>query len=137
MEPSLKPQELDEKILCKVTGLKRGESGSETAGLLSNASLNISCYLVPVTLLDAARHVESMAGEGWREAREKQTDCSWAPYCFPYPDSADYAAITHDLGGEEAKETRMKACCQAELTWDIWEEYDPLRPMFLDRKSVV
>jgi hypothetical protein len=134
MEPFLKPEKLAEEVLCEIAGVRRGTSPGEAAGLLSTASLQINCYLVPVALLGAEKHAEAMRGDGGLESRANMTDCAWAPSCFPYPDSdssQNYSRVGQGLDDEEAEKAREKSCFTAKLTWDIWEECDPLKPTFL------
>jgi hypothetical protein len=124
-EPRLSPEELETEYLCDVTGIQRGDSAEERSGLSSTARLQVSCYLVPLSLPDAQKEADGL--------RKALANGEWGTYsrefkCVAYPPGLSQGKTTEAEDADTPRQQQAdydqhpNSSFHATLTWDIVDE---------------
>ncbi|KAI1427701.1 heterokaryon incompatibility protein-domain-containing protein [Xylaria sp. FL1777] len=141
---------LREKALCEILGVDRGDSVAERTGLISQAKLQICCYLVSIWFpsrqnikeLNKWRKETPDTSGIWQhftlDSRSVGTDESGASSTdlfYLRPPDDDYIRTFNgtlqikSMGMEDVDPAEIiksgSTHFWARLTWDIWDEFDP------------
>jgi hypothetical protein len=116
-------EELKQIDLCRVIGVRRAISPMSSV-MRSTAALQISCYLLPVTVLEADKHIATLRDE--EDDSKQYTECNYEADCLPWPESDVDIKSSGDNPNDRDRDAALMAkkerSFRASLTWDIWDE---------------
>ncbi|KAI1321908.1 heterokaryon incompatibility protein-domain-containing protein [Xylariaceae sp. FL0255] len=141
-ERAISAEELRESALCKVLGIQSGGSPAEKAGLISQARLQLSCFMVQIHFADNEinrqnlAHIRGRLDSGGQEASftvktqtvadEKSEVISSIKTTLGLDNEVSDSPTTKFIStvGEQLAASRLDGTFEVNIGWDIWSEFD-------------